>query len=381
MKFFPLVWAGLWRRRGRTALNLVSILAAFTLFATLQGISTLLSAGSMGLQANRLLVLSADQGLLPIAYRDQILQVSGVISVDFRNYFRGEYQKPTQIAEGYAINPKNFFQTSTEYQVTGKAIANLLADRQGMLADVRLMRKYNWKLGDRIVLKSFFDPTSGDGAGNWAFDVIGSLTIKNSPPYEPFLFNNDYFDKGSSFNKGTVASFDVTIDDAGKAAEVSQTIDALFANSPAATHTQSLYDYVQDQMKKLGDINYVIHAVLGAVFFTLLFSIGSVMMRAIQERMPELAVLKTIGFSDRRIASLLFTENLLLIFSGVILALIAASLVLPLVAKRLNTSFAGLPGIVALEAFAIAVLFALLIGLWPVRRAVRTEIVDSLGER
>ena len=381
MKFFPLVWAGLWRRRGRTALNLVSILAAFTLFATLQGISTLLSAGSMGLQANRLLVLSADQGLLPIAYRDQILQVSGVISVDFRNYFRGEYQKPTQIAEGYAINPKNFFQTSTEYQVTGKAIANPLADRQGMLADVRLMRKYNWKLGDRIVLKSFFDPTSGDGAGNWAFDVIGSLTIKNSPPYEPFLFNNDYFDKGSSFNKGTVASFDVTIDDAGKAAEVSQTIDALFANSPAATHTQSLYDYVQDQMKKLGDINYVIHAVLGAVFFTLLFSIGSVMMRAIQERMPELAVLKTIGFSDRRIASLLFTENLLLIFSGVILALIAASLVLPLVAKRLNTSFAGLPGIVALEAFAIAVLFALLIGLWPVRRAVRTEIVDSLGER
>lgn len=381
MKFLPLVWAGLWRKKGRTALNLVSILAAFTLFATLQGISVLLSAGAGNLQGNRLVVVSQDEGVLPIAYRDRILQVPGVVAVDYRNYFRGEYQKPSQTVDGFAVDPHNFFQTSTEFQVSSTAIADLTVSRRGALADVRLMRKYDWKVGDQIMLKSLYDPTSGDGAGNWVFDIVGSFTLQNNPPYEPFLFNNEYFDQGRQINKGTVGSFDVVIDDAGKAAEISQTIDAIFANSPAETHTQSLYAYVQDQLKKIGDINYIIHAVLGAVFFTLLFSIGSVMMRAIQDRTPELAVLKTIGFSNRGIASLLYAEDLLLILTGVALALIVASLLLPLLAKELNTAFAGLPGIVVVEAFVIAVIFALLIGLWPVRRAMRIEIVDAISER
>jgi putative ABC transport system permease protein len=381
MKFFPLVWAGLWRRKGRTTLNLISIAAAFTLFVTLQGISTLLSGGTGNLQGNRLIVSSQDEGLLPIAYRDRILQVPGVVAVDFRNYFRGEYQKPSQTVDGFAVDTQNFFQTSTEFQASGKAIANLTASRQGVLADARLMQKYNWKIGDQIVLKSLYDPTSGDGAGNWVFDIVGSFTLAKNPPYEPFLFNNEYFNQGRQFNKGTVGSFDVVIDDAGKAAEISQTIDAMFVNSPAETHTQSLYAYVQDQMKKIGDLNYIIHAVLGAVFFTLLFSIGSVMMRAIQDRTPELAVLKTIGFSNRSVATLLYAENLLLILTGMVLALVAASLLLPLLAKHLNTSFAGLPGIVVVEAFGIAVILALVIGLWPVRRAMRIEIVDAISGR
>ena len=381
MKFLPLVWAGLWRRKGRTALNLISILAAFTLFATLQCVSALLSGGAANLPGNRLVVVSQAQGPLPISYQDEIAQVPGVISVDFRNYFKGEYQKPSQTAEGYAVDPKNFFQTSTEFQVTSKEIADLTSSRQGILADARLMRKYNWKIGDQITLKSLYDPTSGDGAGNWVFDVIGSFTVKDNPPYEAFLFNNEYFNQGRLIDKGTVGSFDVLIDDPGKAAEISQTIDAMFVNSPAETRTQSLQAYVQDQIKKIGDLNYIIHAVLGAVFFTLLFSIGSVMMRAIQDRTPELAVLKTIGFSNSGVAWLLNAENLLLILAGVTGALIVASLLLPLVARGLNTSFPGLPGLVVVEAFAIGIIFALLIGLWPVRRAMRIEIVDAIGGR
>jgi putative ABC transport system permease protein len=381
MKFFPLIWAGLWRKKGRTALNLVSILAAFTLFGTLQGISTLLSSASNTLKGNRLLVLSQEPGMLPTAYRDKILQVPGVVSVDFRNYFKGIYQKPSQAVDGIAVDPKNFFQTSTEFHVTSKQIADLTALRRGILVDVRVMQKYNWKIGDQIMLKSVYDPTSGDGAGNWVFDIIGSFKSDGSAAYDPFVFNNEYFDQGSNFNKGTAGSFDVMIDDAGKAAEVAQTIDALFANSPAPTHTQSLHDYVQDQIKKLGDFNYIIHAVLGAVFFALLFSVGTVMMRAIQDRTPELAVLKTLGFNNYGIATLLYVENLVLILVGTVLALVASRLLLPLVAKRIDLDFSGFPSAVALEAFAIAILFALVIGLWPARRAMRIEIVDAINGR
>ncbi len=38
MKYFPLIWAGLWRKRLRTILTLLSIVVAFVLFGVLQGV-------------------------------------------------------------------------------------------------------------------------------------------------------------------------------------------------------------------------------------------------------------------------------------------------------------------------------------------------------
>lgn len=186
MKFFLLIWAGLWRKKGPTALNLLSIFAAFTLFGTLQGISTLLSSAGNTLKGNRLLVLNQESGMLPTAYRDQILLVPGVVSVDFRNNFNGIYQKPSQAVDGIVVDSKYFFQTSTEFHVTSKQIADLTALRRGILVDVGVMQKYNWKIGDQIMLKCVYDPTTGDGAGNWVFDIIGSYKSDGSVALEAF---------------------------------------------------------------------------------------------------------------------------------------------------------------------------------------------------
>ena len=384
MKFFPLLWAGLWRRKGRTALNLLSILFAFALFGVLQGFSGLLSDSGKQFKGNRLMVVSLAggfSGMLPIADLQQIEQVPGVVTVSYRNLFVGTYQHSTDIVTGFGIDPAHFFTTATEYKATAQAISDLSSGRRNMLADTRLMQKYHWKIGNRISLNNANDTTSGDGNGNWAFDLVGSFTTTISASSEVFLFNNDYYDQARVLGKGTVAFFDVVTTNASQALPVSHRIDAMFANSADQTETKPLYQFVQEEIKQVGDIDYIIHAVLSVVFLVLLASIGSVMMRAIRERIPELAVLKTLGFTDRMVAALLYCENLILALSGAVLGIAASTVLLPLMAKLLQTTLAGLPWQVPCEAAVLAVLFALAVGFLPVRQAARLSIVDALSGR
>jgi len=383
MKFFPLVWSGLWRRKGRTTLNLLSILVAFTLFGVLQGMASLFGGAGSDLRADRLVVLNRATGFggaLPISYFDRIQRVPHVTSVNYRNLFIGIYQHPPQFAVGFGVDPQRMFATATEFRATSQAIADLVSTRQGMLASVQLMQKYGWKIGDRVTLKSPLDPTSGDGAGNWRFDIVGSFAVvDNAPGQGPFVFNNDYYDQGRVLNKGTVGSFDVRIDDAHLATAVSSAIDALFANSPAETLTQPFSAAVQNSLKQLGDIDYIVHAILGVVFFALLVSVGSVMMRGVRDRVPELAVLKTIGFTDRAVATMLIGETLLLALGGAALGLLVARALMPVILKSLNSGYHGLPTGVVWEAGILAVLFALAVGAWPARRAARLEIIDAIA--
>ena len=382
MKYFPLLWAGLWRRRSRTALNLLSILFAFALFGVLQGFSSLLANTGKEFKGNRLMVLSRTggfQGNLPLADLPQIEQVPGVVTVTYRNLFVGTYQHSTDNVLGFGIDPSHFFIAATEYKVTPQAIADLEAARRNMLADARLMEKYHWKIGDRISLNNANDTTSGDGAGNWAFDLVGSFTMDTSANSPAFLFNNDYYDQARVLGKGTVGWFDVVTTDASLAYPVSHRIDAIFANSPDQTETKPLYEFVQESIKQVGDIDYIIHAILSVVFFVLLASVGSVMMRAIRERTPELAVLKTIGFTDGMVAALLYGENLLLALTGAVSGIAASTMLLPVMAKLLQTNLAALPLAVPAEALALAVIFALAVGFVPARQASRLSIVDALG--
>jgi len=383
VKFFPLMWAGLWRKKGRTALNLVSILVAFCLFGVLQGMSALFYGAGSSLRADRLVVLSREGGFggaLPISYLDRIERVPHVVAANYRSVFFGIYQHPPQFATGFAVDPHRFFATATEYVATPQAIADLIGERDGMLASVKLMQKYGWKIGDRIPLKHPGDPTSGDGAGNWSFVLVGSFdTPDNAPGQGPFVFNYDYFNQGRTQNKGTISSVDVRVDDPSQAAAVCSAIDALFDNSPAETLTQPFSAAVQTSLTQAGDLDYIIHAVLAVVFNALLVSVGSVMMRGMRDRTPELAVLKTIGFTDRAVALMLIAENLLLSLVGAGLGLGAARALLPVVIKSLSLNYSGMPSVVIWEACVLAVLFALAVGVLPARRAARLEIVDAIG--
>src|SRR5208282_959628 len=155
-------------------------------------------------------------------------------------------------------------------------------------------------------------------------------------------------------------------------------IDALFANSPNETKTQPANDFTMAFIKQFGDIGFVLRAILGAVFFALLFLTGNTMMQSVRERTPELAILKTVGYSDTQVLGLVLAESLLLCVIGAVIGLALSYAALPIIKQGLQgvelDPKALLPGIGA------AVLLALIVGLPPALRAMKLSIVDALAD-
>jgi putative ABC transport system permease protein len=132
-------------------------------------------------------------------------------------------------------------------------------------------------------------------------------------------------------------------------------------------------------LKQYGDIGFVLRAILGAVFFTLLFLTGNTMMQSVRERIPELAVLKTLGFSDLKVLSLVLGEALLLCVIAALIGLALSYGTLPIIKM-------GLPGVelspwALAPGVAVAVLLAIIVGAPPALRAMRLNIVDALADQ
>jgi ABC-type antimicrobial peptide transport system permease subunit len=84
------------------------------------------------------------------------------------------------------------------------------------------------------------------------------------------------------------------------------------------------------------DIGLIVTAIMGAVFFTLLLLTGNTMAQAVRERIPELAVLKTIGFTDATVLVLVLAESVLLIVLAGCLGLAIAQVLMPGISKGLG---------------------------------------------
>jgi putative ABC transport system permease protein len=165
---------------------------------------------------------------------------------------------------------------------------------------------------------------------------------------------------------------------------VSHAIDNLSANSDHETKTQTEEAFNQGFAKQIGDIGLIVTAIMAAVFFTLLLLTGNTMAQAVRERIPELAVLKTIGFSNRSVMWLLLAESILLVVLGGLIGLGLAP-VLMKAAVAGSGGFIQLPSGLPAETIAIGIVlmlaFGVLAGLLPALRGMRLNIVDALAGR
>jgi putative ABC transport system permease protein len=378
VKYLPLVWAGLWRRRLRTIFTLLSIVVAFLLFGLLQGVDSAFDDVARKGHDDRLLTNNISFLPLPLAALDRIQALPGVAKVSYAAQFLAYFQDPKNPVAPIAVDPKRWFPVYGEWQVPSGAVDELARNRTGAIIGVTLARKYGWKVGDRVPLRS--TTLKKDGSGDWVFDIVG---IYEDPELRAgennFLINFDYFDEARAVGKGTVLQYEVVVGNAKDATNLSTVLDGVFANSSNPTRTQSERENIQSALGQAGDINFFVDILIFAVFFTLLFLTLNTMMQSVRERVPELAVLKTLGFSDEGVLSLVLTESLLLCGFGALLGLTAAATVFP----SLVPFFGGVglsPAVVALGALA-AVALALVSGLPPAWRARRLAIVDALADR
>jgi len=198
------------------------------------------------------------------------------------------------------------------------------------------------------------------------------------------LFHWNYFDEANDYVKGRVGWYIVQLDNAGSANRVTRAVDALSANSDHETKTQTEEAFNQSFAKQIGDIGLIVTAIMGAVFFTLLLLTGNTMAQAVRERIPELAVLKTIGFSNRSVLGLVLAESVLLVTLGGVIGLLLAPIAMQGAAKMSGGMIAlpsNLPPESWITGLVLIVAFGVLAGLLPALRAMRLNIVDALAGR
>jgi putative ABC transport system permease protein len=380
MKFFPLVWSSLWRKKTRTIFTLLSIMIAFLLFGLLQGINSWMSAFGTGSNANRLYAVSRVSQFqpLPSAYLHRIEAVPGIRQSTYIAAFTGFYQEKRNTLVAFATDVKMFFDLYPDWQIAPEQLAAMTRTRDGAIVAAPLMRALGWKIGDRIPLRT--SVVKRDGNADWNFEIVGTYDVLSTPAQNRVLVNYAYFDEARLLERGTALAFVVAVDDPTRSAQVCAAVDALFVNSAYETVTQDEKAYVQGQLRQLGDVSLMANAIVAAVLFTLLFLTGNTMMQSVRERTPELAILKTVGFSDRSVTVLVLIESVLLCVLAASLGLAAAAAVFPVTAA-LGIGGSALPLKVIAAGLAIAVALALASVLPPAWRAQRLVIVDALAGR
>ena len=384
MKYLPLIWAALWRRKPRTILTMLSVVVAFLLYALLTAVQAAFGAGVKLSGADRLVTMgrySLTQ-VLPYAHWQQIRSVPGVDKVTIADWFGGIYQDERNFFPQFVVDAQTYLEIYPEITLPPEQKKNFLDTRTGAIVAKSLATRFGWKLGDKIPIHSTIWPLKS-GSNDWTFDLVGifdTQTPEERGNFEMMLLRHDYFDEARQFANGTIGWLISKVKDPGQAPQLAKQIDALFKNSPNETRTETEKAFNQGFLKQLGDIGLIISSILGAVFFTLLLLTGNTMMQSVRERVPELAVLKTLGYTDRMVLLLVLAESGALCMGAALLGVLLAGMLLPGIAANLP-GFTGisLTGGAFAMAMLIAALLTVVVGAVPALRAMRLDIVNALS--
>lgn len=383
MRYFGLIWRNVWRKKIRTSLTILSVLVAFLLFALLSAIGYAFKAGEDVAAAERLVVIHKISLInpLPISYESRIASMEGIESVTHASWFGGYYQEPRNQFAQFPVDPREYFAMYPEFQMPEEQLDAWEKNRTGAVVGRELADRYGWEVGDRIPIQSTIWPQA-DGNRTWEFEIEGIFgTSKPRQSTAMMLFQYDYFDEARQFGEGLVGWYVLRVAPGADPVEASEAIDRQFANSPAETETSTEAAFAASFAKQFGNIALIVTLILGAVFFTLLLVSGNTMSQSVRERIAELAVLKTVGFTDRSVLAIVLSESVLIMAIGGLLGLGLGWLAIQGIVQMLG---AFLPGIhLTTTALATAVLLmvgaGVVAGIFPALKAMRLSIVDALA--
>ncbi len=316
MKFFPLLWSSLWRKKVRTIFTLLSIFVAFLLFGLLMTIRQAFSFGVDIAGLDRLILIHKVSLImpLPISYLDRLNATEGVKLATHQSWFGGVYQDPSNFFAQIVVDPDPFLAMYPEFKLPPDQFAAWKADRQGAIVGVDLARRFDWKIGDRIPIQgTIWQPKSGQV---WEFNIAGIYDGDAGVDKTQLFFRYDYLNENRAQGDGLVGWYVVRIADAAQAQQMGAKFDAMFANSSAETKTTTEKGFVEGFAKQIGDIGAIMIAILVAVLFTMMLVAANTMAQSVRERTSEVGVLKTLGFSNGSILWLVLAESLLITLIG-----------------------------------------------------------------
>lgn len=381
MKYLPLIWANLKRRKLRTALTTACILIAFLLYGYLCAIQEALQAGVSVAGADRLIVrhkVSIIQ-VLPQSYLERIRRIPGVKQAAHATWFGGIYKEPRNFFAQMPIVPEEYFAIYDEFKLPEDQMKKWLETKNGAVVGKNTADRFDWKIGDRIPIQATI--YERDGEQMWDFDLVGIYdSDKKGADTTIFFFRHDYFDEAqAAMEEGMVGWYLIRVDDPDQAESVAKAIDDEFANSPFETKAETEGAFVQGFAKQIGNITAIMIAILSAVFFTILLVAGNTIAQSVRERTEEIGVLKSLGFTNTQVLMLVLGESCFLSILGGGIGLGIAFL---LIARgdptggSLPIFYLPTPDIIMGVVFMIVL--GLLTGLTPAIQATRLKIADAL---
>jgi len=316
MKFFPLLWSSLWRKKTRTIFTLLSVFVAFLLFGLLMTIRGAFTFGVDIAGVDRLVLIHKVSLImpLPVSYKDRLKSTDGVTEVSHQTWFGGVYQDPSNFFAQMVVEPEPFMKIYPEFKIPADQVKAWLSDRQGAIVGVDLAKRFGWKVGQKIpITGTIWQPKQGQ---TWEFNIVGMYDGDAAVDKTQFFFRYDYLDENRLRGEGLVGWYVVKIADASKAHEMGAKFDSMFANSSAETKTTTEKGFVEGFAKQVGDIGSIMVAILAAVLFTMLLVAANTMAQSVRERTSEVGVLKTLGFSNTAVLSLVLGESVLIAVLG-----------------------------------------------------------------
>jgi putative ABC transport system permease protein len=311
---------------------------------------------------------------LPSYYREKIRAIPGVVAVVPLSWFQGVYkdQKPGNFFARFGTDPDELLKVYRDIQIPDDQVKAWQRDRQGAIVDDTLAKAYGWKLGDRIFIQGDIYPV------NLELNVRG--IFHSTPDNKSVYFNTKYVEEAVSWFKGQAGTFGILVDSPADVPKVAAAVDEMFHNSPQPTKTETAKAFGLDFVAMLGNVKAFILLICSAVVFATLLVSANTMAMSIRERTQEVAVLKTLGFTTRRVLSLFVGEAVGLSLAGGLIGACLGELLVYGFGHLVQLTF--FPLRVTLGIWALALLTSGIVGLvsaaLPSYHAAQVNIVDGL---
>ena len=383
MKYLRLIGASLMRKKTRTVLTIGSILIAFLMFGLLSALEKAFTAGVDIAGQDRLLTRHKVTWvqLLPVSYYNRLLSLDGVADATHATWFGGYYKEPKNFVASFPANLESYLRIYPELEMPDDQRAALIADRTGFAAGYVIAEKHGWQVGDRVPLRSEIFRRV-DGSDTWEM-TLRAIYRPRDDQGDPtaVMFHNDFFNESLAEGaRDLVGWYIIQVEDPDRAAEIAKEIDALFANSPVETKTETEKAFAAGFANQVGNVGAIVTAVVTAVFFTMLLVTANTMGQSVRERTNELAVLKTLGFTNTRVTVLVIAEALFIALLGGLAGLGLAALIIVGAGDTLRQFLPVfyLPQRDIWIGIGLMVAFGLVASAIPAGQALRLRIADAL---
>jgi putative ABC transport system permease protein len=380
MKFVGLVLKSARRSKRRTTLTVLSVAIAVFLFASLRAVLDGFNAATEASSSTRVITIRSTSMIfnMPTSHVDAIRTVAGVQDVTWANWFGGIYKDPKNFFANIAIDPESYLRMYPEVVLSPEEKKAFLDDRTGCIVGSALVKRFDWHVGDKIVLKPGIPYY---GTQDYPFTIRGIYkSTASNVDDQTMFFHWKYVDERGAVH-GQVGWVVSLLNNPDAATRVSQEIDNKFANSPNETKTDTEKQFQASFASMLGNLNLLLGSVALAVVITTLFVAGNTMAMSVRERTTEIAVMRTLGFQSVTIFMLVVGEGIAVSIVGGALGAVIARFIVNGEFLQAAGGFIpqfGVNNWNAVAGVGLGGVIGLLAALIPATMASRLKIVDAL---